>query len=413
MRAPLLIALLFSAGAATLLLLKTPYQALPPAATAVTPESLAREVEEIRGLHFIHPLKLERVSPEALEKSVRAVMSRTLPPAESQVRLRAALALGLIRPGMEFDAADCLAGSYLEVPAACYLESTATMLVSESFAPEQRPDLTSRLVFHLARALLHQHGKIPLPSGNDDSLLTALAIQHADAAITLQRHTQRYAGRISAAKVSEVYPYHASPPFLRAIIAFPASTAGNFHTTLRGNDAAGETNDFLNQLLTRPPQTTAELLHPELYPAPARPPVNFERTQLPPLPLLAENTLGEFGIRTLFKTQLTATEAESAATGWQGDRYLLFSGSGTGSDHLVWRSRWRTSENASAFLRALAATHLGNAGEPAQPKHFSGPASFRAGTATHTLLARMDSEHTVTFAASPDAAVAERLLALP
>lgn len=381
---------------------------------AVTPESLAGEVEAIRGLRFTTPLRITRVPVAELEKKVRAAMTSAVPPAEVALRVRAAFALGLIRPGMEFDAADCLAGSALEVPAAHYDPATSIMWVNDAFSPDTRPDLTVRLVFHIARALLLQHDGAPLPDGNDDALLTALAVLHADAAITAQRHSQRHAGRIpGGVTVPETATYHASPPFLRAVLAFPGNTAPNFHAALQEKSPGTDANAFLNGILARPPRATAELLHPETYPAPPSAPVVIVRSALPPLPVLTENSLGELGVRTLCKTQLTSTEAEPAAAGLLADRYLLLAGTGPGQDHLLWRTRWATAEDAAAFLRALAATHLGNAGIALTPGHFPTPDTFRAVTPTLTLSATTGPDHTVSFAASPDPAIARQILGAP
>jgi hypothetical protein len=428
MRPPLLLAVLTAAGLVAFLLLPPPAReagfAVPavPVAPAlsdapITPESLAAEVETIRGLRFTRPLQFRRVPVAELEKKVRAAMTAAVPPAEGALRLRAAFALGLIRAGMEFEAADCLTGSAMEVPAAHYDPASATMWVNDAFSPGTRPDLTLRLVFHLARALVLQqpgHTSPPLPSENDDAFLTGVAVLHADATITSQRHALTFAAREPGGViVPESSTYHASPPFLRAALAFPGSIAGSFHTALREKSAGTDANTLLNRILARQPQTTVELLHPAHYPASPAAPIIINRAQLPPLPALTENSLGEFGILTLFKTQLTSTEAEPAAAGLLADRYLLLAGRGPGHDHLLWRTRWSTAEDATAFLHALAATRLGNAGITPTPAHFSAPDTFRATTPTLTLSAITGKDHTVTFAASPDPVVIQSLLASP
>jgi len=423
MRLPVIIALAFVCALAVLLLRPRQEEAgqgstpAPVMAVApVTPELLAAEVEAVRGLKFKTPLKFIRVSEEELQEKVRAAMRAAVPPAEGALRVRAALALALIRPGQEFDAAGCLAGSVMEVPAAHTDAGAATVYVNGALSPETRPDLTARLVFHLARALVQQHPDIvpALPAGNDDALLAALAVRHADAAITAQRHARKHAGRAAAGvTVPEPFTYHASPPFLRAVLAFPGSVAATFHAALQERLPDAGENQILNQVFARPPRTTSELLHPETWPAQPAPPAGFDRAKLPALPLLTENSLGEFGIRTLFKTQLTSMEAEAAAAGLLSDRYLLFAGSGPGQDHLLWRTRWASSGDAGAFLRALAATHLGNAGIAPVPAHFPAPDRFLAKTPGLTLRAAAGPGNTITFAASPDPGIAGELSGVP
>jgi hypothetical protein len=421
MRLPVFMAIV-GAGAVALLLLRprqekegqgtSPARAVNP----VTPESLAAEVEAVRGLKFKTPLKFIRVSEEELQEKARMAMRAAVPPAEGALRVRAALALALIRPGQEFDAADCLAGSAMEVPAAHHDPATAVMYVNDAFSPESRPDLTARLVFHLARALLQQHPDIvpALPDGNDDALLAALAVRHADAAITAKRHARKHAGRtVAGVSVPESFTYHASPPFLRSVLAFPGSVAATFHAVLQQRMPDADENQILNHILARPPRSTSELLHPNSWPAKPADAILFDRAELPALPLLTENSLGEFGIRTLCGTQLTSTEAEEAAAGLLSDRYLLFTGSGPGQDHLLWRTQWASGEDAGVFLRALAATHLGNAGIAPVPAHFPDQDRFQAKTPLLHLVAAVGPGHTVTFAASPDPGIAGKLSTVP
>jgi hypothetical protein len=415
MRAPLIIALLCAAGAAAFF-----WKAPPPAAreelhpvpaAPVTPEQLAAEVEAVRGLRFKTPLTIRRVPVAELAQKVRTAMAAAVPPDAGAVRVRAALALGFIRAGMEFDPADCLAGSALELPAAHFEAATGTLWINDAFHPSTRPDLTARTVFHLARALAQQHHPAAPAAGHDDALLTHTALLTADATTTAQRHTQQFAGRVpSGVSVPETFPYHASPPALRAVLAFPAST--DFQSALKEKSPDVSANALLDRLLANPPRTTAELLHPERYPAP---PAGVPELHLPAfeqLPVLTENCAGEFGVRTILKTALVSGEAEMAAAGLLADRYVLFSGTGPGQDHMVWRTCWATAQDAGEFLRAIAAVHLSHAGVPPSAEHFPGPhtfLTFRATTPLRTLAARVADDHSVTFAASPDADTAQRL----
>ncbi len=388
-----------------------PTQGLSP--PAVTPEMLAAEVEQVRGLKFVKPPRFHRLSESKLAEKVRASMQALVPPAEGALRVRAALALGLIRQGQEFDTADCLAGALLEVPAAWYDSATATMWLNDAFSPETRPDLTARLVFHLALALLRQHPDMipPLPEGNDDALLSAIAVREADATLTAQRHARLHAGRAAAGvAVPETSAYYASPPFLRAVLAFPATMASTFHEELRKMSPGMDGNQLLNRILAQPPRTTAELLHPELWPLQSKRTASVDRTRFPKLNPLTENSLGEFGIRTLLKTQLTSTEAEAAAAGLAADRYFLFEGSGPGQDHLLWCTEWTGDSDAGEFLRALAAAQLGNSGAAPSPDHFPAPGRFEASLPSRHLFAITGPRRTVTFTASPDAGIARQLI---
>ena len=424
MRLPLVLASLCGITAAGLVLWPQAAPVVPrePApqpepAAPVTPATLAEEVQKIRGLRFVRPLTFSMVPAAELEKHIRHAMQAAVPAAEGARLMRTAIALGLIHPGLEFDAADCLTGSAMEIPAAHYDDASATLWVNDAFSPDTRPDLTIRLVLHLSRALLQQQpGRNAQPDSgiaNDDARLTALALEWGDATLTTRAHTLQYAGRSTSASttaVPEVFTYHASPPFLRAVLAFPGNTADIFHRSLQEAAPDAELIPFLQKLQTRPPLSTAELLHPGTYPAAPAPPLAINRSDCPDLPVLTENTLGEFGILTMLKTQLPAEEATRAAAGWVQDRYLILTGTAPGQDHLLWRSRWATPEDAREFLRALTSAHLGNAGMIPEAAHFANPGKIEIRTPALTLLGTLTNETTVTFSTSPDPATAARLI---
>ena len=63
---------------------------------------------------------------------------------------------------------------------------------------------------------------------------------------------------------------------------------------------------------------------------------------------IADNCVGEMGIRILFSEWLDPATGERAAAGWRGDRYLYFGG----GQALVWKTEWADAQQATEFFDA-------------------------------------------------------------
>jgi hypothetical protein len=123
-----------------------------------------------------------------------------------------------------------------------------------------------------------------------------------------------------------------------------------------------------------PPQSTEQILHPEkwqsrealseiTYPALER--VSALKGWEP----LDSDVLGEFQWRVIFKEQGLGAEAEAAAAGWDGDRYIIFKRKDSDATLMLlstsWDSAAQAEEFASAYRRLLAKKYEG-APEPSR-----------------------------------------------
>ena len=117
-----------------------------------------------------------------------------------------------------------------------------------------------------------------------------------------------------------------------------------------------------------PPQSTEQILHPEKWLAREAPTTfewpKFEKiASLEDWELLDDDVLGEFQWRIIFKEQGLAAEAESAAAGWNGDRYAVFKRKDSNSTLLLLRTSWdseaEAKEFADAYRRVLAVKYPG------------------------------------------------------
>ncbi len=144
----------------------------------------------------------------------------------------------------------------------------------------------------------------------------------------------------------------ALPEFWRAQATFPYREGGQFVSwaySARGWQG-------VNGLYDHPPVTTAEVLHPEKYFVRPQPLLRFF-----PAALLrrgdnhadAEQSLGEFSVRTLLGLTDSANSAAEIAAHWRGDQLFSFQ-TNHGAD-TFWFSAWENEHSARTFLRAYAA----------------------------------------------------------
>ena len=114
------------------------------------------------------------------------------------------------------------------------------------------------------------------------------------------------------------------------------------------------------------PQSTEQVMHERAYfgaaptkpgPSPAAAPTGPDLPSTVVLPpaarTLDENNFGEFGTRLFVYQHLKNQESSiRAASGWDGDRYLLVDAGG-GGKALVWATVWDTAVDAAEFVSVL------------------------------------------------------------
>lgn len=146
-----------------------------------------------------------------------------------------------------------------------------------------------------------------------------------------------------------------SPAYIRDALLFPYLAGTSFTQHLL---RAGGSWEKFHQVFEKPPASTRQILHPDLY---------LSGENLPPVPLAAvveavpavwkkldENTLGEFGLHALLKEFLDEERARRLSPAWAGDSYAVFEQQKTKSVLLLFRLRLAADADAARFLGAYS-----------------------------------------------------------
>jgi len=330
--------------------------------SAVTPEALVRDVEQIRELKFKRPLEFVRVPSSEIESRLRKAVEASLSPEAAQVRVRAAVAVGLVRE--PFDLIEALAGLAFEQAGGFHDRTASQMLIDKDADFEARPDLKGKLVMEIAHALLHDHFDQPrlagIGSDNDDTATALRGLFIGDAVATKIHHgvvdalNNDYSRAQQPATPAQ---FTKAPLYLRETFLFPFMMSADFAKDVQPD----ENRASRNAAFLRPVRSTAEILHPELYKRvpPFQPvAIPWPDTRVDGTAPFFDNVIGEFGINILFKGHLGEDVAFTAAVGWQGDRYVCYPGDEKNGDHVFWQSVWESEAHAIEFAKAAQTVFL-------------------------------------------------------
>jgi hypothetical protein len=214
------------------------------------------------------------------------------------------------------------------------------------------------LAHELTHALQDQNfGLLKLPleiKGNDDQAEAISALVEGDATLVMSQFMARdltwrtFTDTVAYSVTQRMEQFRKAPHYLREMLVFPYIKGELFCSEVyeQGGFPA------LSAVYARPPTSTAQILHPEKYFAREDPiPVAFPDTTFRGENALENNVVGEMGCRLLFTQFADPDTADQTASGWRGDRYMVF-------DHgnvLVWKSVWRSPEAAASAAAAIEA----------------------------------------------------------
>ncbi len=172
-----------------------------------------------------------------------------------------------------------------------------------------------------------------------------------------------------------------APMVIQESLLFPYLTGADF--VQRFKDRKGKVSPFTNV-----PQSTEQLLHTDAYFG-ATPDIPTVVTLPAPrgATRVYDNNMGEFGTRLfIFQHLKDAAVAARAATGWDGDRFMVVKG-GAGRG-LVWALVWDSTVEAAEFSDAMIRSTAKRTGA-AERSEAAGGATFHPTGRTISIVPRI------------------------
>jgi hypothetical protein len=335
-------------------------KARPPAAEAAAPPAtIAKRVEQIRGLRFRRPPTPVEVSPAQAKRDGLEDLDRTYPAAQRHADEEVLKLVGLLEPSV--DLRHVSATVFGQGVAGYYDPRTKRLRIVKGAQTTNRFLEEITLAHELTHALEDQRFGLGLEdtSGSDDAALARLALVEGSATAVMFTYAERHftsdqtLGGLFASLGQDTGDL---PPFVQAQLLFPYLAGQRFVQELYATGNSGwsllNTADHF-----RPPVSTEQILHPEKYLAVEQPDkvrVDAGRVLGKSWRRLAGGTWGEWATGELLGNPGTAER-------WGGDRYELWQQPGGGAcaapcrrrDALVMRWRWDTRRDAREFETVL------------------------------------------------------------
>jgi hypothetical protein len=348
----------------------SPADASPNSSDAATYLQIEQQVEQLRGLtgtKGVNPVLLDQKGVQDwLTKANQEQTDHVAMAKESRLLIH----LGLLPPGssleqLELDLqAGQVIGFYDWVSKQLYILSQSGgvgVLQKVTFSHEFTHALQDQN-FDLAKL------GTDTPDQNDRDL-ARLSLAEGDATLSMTQWSAKNLSlleilTLAGSATTGADQLAAAPAILRQTLTFPYQQGMAFVQSVydTGGWAA------VDALWSKPPDSTSQILHPELYVTGVEP----KTVSVPKVPtslgagwqLVTQDTLGELALTVWLEGEHPTAAQTTAATGatsqWGGDRVGLYEGP-NGAWAVALRTEWRTDAGVQSFRgeAALAAGRLG------------------------------------------------------
>jgi hypothetical protein len=335
----------------------------PAVSDATTFAAIESQVEAIRGLKAVHPVNPVLLDPTGLRDKLTAINTSEIDHVALANESRLLVHMGLLPAGssleqLELDLeAGQVVGFYDPTSKGLYVLSD-----SGGVGPVEKMTFSHEYT-HALQDQSFGLDKLAIDApdqGDRDMARTALAEGDATMAMTLWSGQYLSLAELLSVAGASLTPGAAdqlakAPAILREDLLFPYQQGLDFvqRVYASGGWAA------VDRLYANPPDSTSQILHPELYATGVKPVI----VSLPSAPralgsgwkTTMQDTLGEFQLRIWLEgeapTDAQSTAAAAATSEWGGDRVGLYEGP-DGKWAVVLRTQWRSPAGRAAFVAA-------------------------------------------------------------
>lgn len=332
--------------------------------SAAPAQSLFEQVDEIvKSLSEITGWKVRRKVPSQMlpKESFRKNMESRMKDKSSKEEIRTeeiTLKMFGFVP-QDFNLARETVDLVSEQAAAYYDYSKKRLFILDSTTGDLEQRLT--LAHELAHALADQHhplGKFLNQGSPDDDAQTAreavmegqatflgwaymAKAEHQDLDTVLKKLSQQ-SGDSSGFPV-----FSKEPLYMRESLVFPYDAGLAFQYAIYQKHG----RDSFDELFTRPPDSTQQIMHPEKYlegdtPLDPKPPP-LDKPIARKFKMLGQGSMGEFDHNVLFRTYLPEPESIETASHWRGGNFRLYENKHEKYPVLTYISQWDSPDSAS------------------------------------------------------------------
>jgi hypothetical protein len=327
-----------------------------------TADEVLKDMSEITGWRLKSPLKKSIRSRAEIHAYVIEQMNSEKDAKERYASARSAEAFGLIPKGFNLDS--FLVDLLTEQIAGLYDPKTHEFYIADWIAPdEQRMVMSHELTHALQDQYFHIEAWAHAARPNDDAEMARESVLEGSAMAGMLEYMLRDKGlnlrdlpdidpSLFVGDLTDTPMLKKAPPFIKDSLMFPYFSGLTFSMSVLRTSGWGG----FNAVFDRPPASTQQIMHPDLYRADKVPdPLKVNLPTSVPGPAwikLEENSMGEFGWKEVLKQFLDDDRATKIASGWDGDDYATFENKDTKLLMLFTRTRFNSAEMASSFFVA-------------------------------------------------------------
>jgi len=327
-------------------------------------DGIILQVSKITGLKIKEPVKSAVVSREQIRGYIQERMKQTSTPERLHAQQVALQKFGLLPGGFQLEqfVVDLLAEQ-----ATAYYDPRRKQFFLSDWAPLdlQKPAIAHELTHALQDQYIDLDQFLQKDGMNQDEQMARVAVVEGQGVLAMMEYMlggrgektsdypnlSEYVAQATMAETSKFPVFAAAPAYLRESLLFPYTVGLSYVKAMSGKLKDGQ--DLYAFLLSHPPRSTYEVLHPG---APALPPSEPGTPAVPAEALagfrkLDTNVLGELDLMVLIKQMLSPEEARAVTPGWRGLKYDVFEND-KGDVILAHRSVWKDAASARAFLEA-------------------------------------------------------------
>jgi hypothetical protein len=348
------------------------WQQPAPSAGAGLPEpaeidSILRQLSAITGFRIRRRLPFQLITREQVNAYVKNQIRHSVRPKDIYAEELSLKKLGFVPA--EFDLRQTTIDLLTEQAAAFYDFHQKKLFISDWAASTMREEA---LVHELAHALADQNFNIEKylnkdPADAEESLARQTVVEGQASWLAIEYSVRQAGETLSDPEVARRYfqrepdaddpkfpVFSQAPLYLRATMLFPYIEGEAFQQAVVARDG----QSAFVRVFTKPPVSTAQVLHPDRYFAGIQPVLPELPKPEPGMKPAVEGVFGEEDVEVLLRQYTTAAIAHGLAPGMTGGHYRIDEAKQGAKkvrrSSLLLATEWADEDSATAFLNAYA-----------------------------------------------------------